>query len=45
MCVFALDAVPVLQLAVEQHEYLVPPHMLKTQEYELVGHVDARLHE
>jgi len=44
-CVFAFDAMPVLQLAVEQHEYLVPPHTLKTHAYVLDEHVEVDRHE
>ena len=45
MCVFALDAMPVLQLAVVQHLYAIPLQYPNAQTYVFVGHVDAGLHE
>ncbi len=44
-CVFALDAMPVLQSAVEQHLYDVPEHILKTHAYVLDEHVEVDRHE
>ena len=45
MCLFALDAMPVLQLFVEQHELATPAHTPLLQAYVFVRHVDAVLHE
>jgi hypothetical protein len=45
ICVFALDAMPVLQLAVLQHLYDIPAHTPLLQAYVFVGHVDCELHE
>ena len=44
-CIFALDAMPVLQLAVEQHLYDIPAHTLKTHAYVLDVHVEVDRHE
>ena len=44
-CVFALDAMPVLQLVVEQHLYDIPAHTLKTHAYVLDEHVEVDRHE
>jgi hypothetical protein len=44
---YALDNVPVLQLLVVQHEYLIPAHKLVrgAHAYVSVGHVDVGEHE